>query len=248
MAPWLGLERDKKTGAKQIEIKTGNRKRKTWGPDAFDWSKSIPDGPLAHGFDSYFGDTVINFPPYCWIENDKVTAVPDRMMDTTKLRPIKEGNWEFRPGPTVEGWDPYDNIPTTTKRGVEFIKKQAESDEPFFLYFAFPAPHAPIIPNDKFDGKSKAGPYGDFVVETDDACGQLLKALKDSGQAENTIVVSQQTTARKDTLTLATKNLTTGRLIHCVASSVTFTKAVTMCRSSSNGLAMSQPAKCRRRW
>ncbi|MGB7346547.1 MAG: sulfatase-like hydrolase/transferase, partial [Pirellulaceae bacterium] len=50
-------------------------------------------------------------------------------------------------------------------------------------------PHAPIIPNDKFDGKSGAGPYGDFVFETDDACGQLLRALEESGQAENTVVI-----------------------------------------------------------
>ena len=58
-----------------------------------------------------------------------------------------------------------------------------------FLYFSFPSPHAPIIPNDEFDGKSGAGPYGDFVYETDDACGQILKALEQSGQADNTIVI-----------------------------------------------------------
>ena len=69
------------------------------------------------------------------------------------------------------------------------MKKQANDDNPFFLYFAFPSPHAPIIPNDEFDGKSGAGPYGDFVYETDDACGRILKALKQSGQADNTIVI-----------------------------------------------------------
>jgi arylsulfatase A len=179
----------KKPEAKPRDATVFGKKRNAWGPEAFDWSKPIPGGPLDHGFDYYFGDTVINFPPYCWIENDRVVSIPDRMMETSKLRPIKEGNWEFRPGPAVKNWDPYENIPTTTKRGVEFIQKQASSDKPFFLYFAFPAPHAPIIPNDEFDGKSKAGPYGDLVFETDDACGQLLKALQDSGQADNTIVI-----------------------------------------------------------
>ncbi|MDA7915919.1 sulfatase-like hydrolase/transferase [Verrucomicrobia bacterium] len=57
------------------------------------------------------------------------------------------------------------------------------------FYFAYPCPHAPIIPNDAFDGKSKAGPYGDLVVETDDSIGQMLRALEESGQEENTIVV-----------------------------------------------------------
>jgi len=158
-------------------------------PDDFDWSKPIPDGPLAHGFDTYFGDTVINFPPYCWIDNDKVVKAPDTMMDTRKWKAIKEGNWECRPGPMVTGWDPYENIPETTRRGVQYIHAHKDSEKPFFLYFAFPSPHAPIIPNDEFDGKSQAGPYGDFVHETDHAVGQLLKALEDSGQADDTIVI-----------------------------------------------------------
>jgi len=175
----------KKPGAKPIK----QGKRSGFVPDAFDWSKSIPNGPLDHGFDYYFGDTVINFPPYCWIENDKVVDVPDTIMDTSKWKEIKEGGWECRAGPMFSGWDPYENIPTTTQKAVEYVKKQAKNDKPFFLYFAFPSPHAPIIPNDEFDGKSGAGPYGDFVYETDDACGRILKALEQSGQADNTIVI-----------------------------------------------------------
>ncbi|MDA7883309.1 arylsulfatase [Akkermansiaceae bacterium] len=174
---------------KAITVQEGRRKKQQLGPEAFDWTKSIPNGPLDHGFDYYFGDTVINFPPYCWIENDKVVKAPDTHMQTGKWKKIKEGGWECRPGPMVTGWDPYKNIPTTTKKGVDYIKEAAKAEEPFFLYFAYPAPHAPIIPNDEFDGKSKAGPYGDFVYETDHSIGQLLQALKDSGQAENTIVI-----------------------------------------------------------
>lgn len=183
----LGWDWDaiKKPGAEPVKI----GRNRTYSFDALDWSKPIPDGPLAHGFDSYFGDTVINFPPYCWIENDRVPQAPDTMMDTAKWKPIKEGNWECRPGPMTSDWDPYQNIPTITRRGVDFINRQKDSDQPFFLYFAFPSPHAPIIPNDPFDGKSAAGPYGDFVYETDDAAGQLLQALEDSGQAGNTIVI-----------------------------------------------------------
>lgn len=167
----------------------GEGRARAWGPEDFHWDQSIPDGPLAHGFDHYFGDTVINFPPYCWIEDDKVLDVPDVLMDTTKWKEIKEGNWECRPGPMVSDWDPYENIPETTRRAVKYINGQKENEEPFFLYFAFPSPHAPIIPNDEFDGKSGAGPYGDFVYETDDACGRILNALEETGQAENTIVI-----------------------------------------------------------
>ncbi len=165
------------------------RKQQAFSPEAFDWSKPIPNGPLAHGFDYYFGDTVINFPPYCWIENDRVLEAPDTMMDTSKWKPIKEGNWECRPGPMRTGWDPYQVLPTLTAKGVQYIQNQADSQQPFFLYFAFPSPHAPIIPNDAFDGRSQAGPYGDFVCETDHCCGQLLEALESAGLADNTLVI-----------------------------------------------------------
>mgnify|MGYP005853621871 FL=1 len=41
--------------------------RSSFRPEDLDWSKPVAGGPLAHGFDYYFGDTVINFPPYVWI-------------------------------------------------------------------------------------------------------------------------------------------------------------------------------------
>ena len=106
----------------------GEGRRKFWPPEAFDWSRSIPDGPLAHGFDHYFGDTVINFPPYCWIRDDRVVQPPDTVLDTSRFKQIKEGNWECRPGPMRSDWDPYQNLPTLAHEGVEFIRsQQAES-------------------------------------------------------------------------------------------------------------------------
>ena len=157
--------------------------------DDFDWSKPIPGGPLDHGFDYYFGDEVINFPPYAWIENNKLIKAPDTMMNESKWKKIKEGRWECRPGPMVTGWDPYENLPTLTQKSVDYVLSRKGKTQPFFLYVPFPSPHAPIIPNDEFDGKSKAGAYGDFVVETDDACGRILKAIDEIGQTANTIVV-----------------------------------------------------------
>jgi arylsulfatase A len=158
-------------------------------PADFDWTLPVPGGPLAVGFDHYFGEDVINFPPYAWMEDDKVLQAPDTMMDTARWKAIKEGRWECRDGPMVTGWDPYAVIPTLTQRSVDYIISRKDQSQPFFLYHAFPSPHAPIIPNDEFDGTSQAGPYGDFIHETDDACGQILRALEQIGQADNTIVI-----------------------------------------------------------
>jgi arylsulfatase A len=158
------------------------------GPDDFDWERGIPDGPLDHGFDYYFGDNVINFPPYTWIENNRVVTVPDTVVNS-KLWSVKEGKLHFRPGPMVTGWNPYENIPTTTQKGIDYIKEHAGGGQPFFLYFSYPSPHAPIIPNERFVNTSEAGPYGDYVVETDDSVGKILQALDDAGVSDSTLVI-----------------------------------------------------------
>ncbi len=154
----------------------------------FDWSRPIPDGPLDHGFDAYFGDDVINFPPYAWIDGDRVTEPPDTTLETMPTKP-KEGGWEFHPGPARSDWDFYRVLPTLTERAEAFVRSRAGNPQPFFLYMPLPSPHAPIIPNDEFDGRSQAGAYGDFVAQTDDACGRVMAALRETGLDANTIVV-----------------------------------------------------------
>ncbi len=167
-------------------------------PDDFNWSLPVPGGPLAIGFDHYFGDDTINFPPYTWIEDDKILKAPDIMMDASHWRPVKEGRWECREGPAASNWDPYKVIPTLTQRAVDYILSRKAHAQPFFLYVALSSPHAPIIPNDAFDGKSQAGPYGDFVYETDDACNKILTALDEIGQADNTIVIFSSDNGAED--------------------------------------------------
>ncbi len=166
-----------------------DRARKFYATEDIDWSGPIKGGPLDRGFDYYFGDGTINFPPYAWMENETFLELPTSMMDIQNIpQETKEGRWEFRPGPMVVGWDPYEVLPTLTKRAVEWVHAQ-EANQPFFLYFPLPSPHAPIIPNDEFLGTSEAGGYGDFMVQTDWVAGQVLQALEDKGLTENTLVI-----------------------------------------------------------
>jgi len=154
----------------------------------FDWTRPIPGGPLDHGFDTYFGDDVINFPPYAWIENDRVVEHPDTTLEMPPGSP-KEGEWECRPGPARSDWDFGRVLPTLAERAEAFVRSRAGDPKPFLLYFPLPSPHAPIVPTDEFDGRSEAGPFGDFVVQTDDACGRVLAALREAKLDSNTIVV-----------------------------------------------------------
>lgn len=177
-----------KPGIKQKTYESNGRTRTHYSPTDYDWNQPIPGGPCDQGFDYYFGDGTINFPPYCWIENDRVTEAPSIMMNTATFAPIPEGSWEFRPGPMVKGWNPYQVLPTLTEKAVEWIGQQTD-EQPFFLYFPLPSPHAPIIPTDEYRGTSQAGPYGDYVYETDVMVGRLLQALEKHGFEKNTLVV-----------------------------------------------------------
>jgi len=163
-------------------------------PDAHDWSKPVPGGPLDRGFDYYFGDDVPNFPPYTWIENDRILEPP-----TVPFTPIPEPTDECeagergqghdcRPGPMVDGWRLDAVMPKLTEKTVEWIGEQSE-DQPFFLYWSWTSPHTPVVPIEEFQGSTEAGPYGDFMHQSDAHLGEVLKALEDNGFADNTLVI-----------------------------------------------------------
>ncbi|WP_218280602.1 sulfatase-like hydrolase/transferase [Verrucomicrobium spinosum] len=80
-------------------------------------------------------------------------------------------------------------MPTLTKTAVDWIASQKGSDKPFFLYFPWTSPHAPIVPTPEWKGRTQAGPYGDYMAQSDWTAGEVLKALKENGFAENTIVI-----------------------------------------------------------
>jgi arylsulfatase A-like enzyme len=75
------------------------------------------------------------------------------------------------------------------EKASAFIAKHAKGEKPFFLYIPLTGPHKPVVPHERFKGKSKLGLYGDFIVNVDDTVGQVLEAIDEAGIAENTLVV-----------------------------------------------------------
>ncbi len=146
-----------------------------------DFSRPVRHGPTARGFDYYFGDDVPNFPPYAYIENDRVLGNPsDRM-------PANKGQ---RAGPMTPGWDLWAVQPTITAKAVEWLAEQASYPEvPFFLYLPLLGPHTPIVPNAESRGQSQAGQYGDWVHQMDAILGRIVAVLEQSGAMDNTIVL-----------------------------------------------------------
>jgi len=72
----------------------------------------------------------------------------------------------------------------------QFIRKMADSDQPWFLYHGTRACHFDNYPDDKHAGISPARTvYSDALVEVDLILGRLVKALEETGQLENTIII-----------------------------------------------------------
>ena len=76
-----------------------------------------------------------------------------------------------------------------TDRSISYIERQADLSQPFFLYFALPAPHTPILPTTEFIGSSNSNLYGDFVLQVDHVVGQIADILVSNNIHENTLII-----------------------------------------------------------
>lgn len=147
-----------------------------------DFTRPIPDGPTARGFEVYFGTDVPNYPPYCFLQNNRTLGVP------TEMAPVGQDSFNIA-GPMVPGWKLVDVLPALERRAVEYIDQAAKDERPFFLYLPLTSPHYPVVPSATVKGMSRAGEYGDFVVQTDQVVGAVLNALQRAGVAGNTLVI-----------------------------------------------------------
>ena len=153
------------------------------GKDSVDFSKPITNGPTTRGFDYFYGIIAsLDMAPYVYVENDMPTALPDR-------ETVNDGMKYWRKGPTASDFDHEQTLPNFINRAVDYIHDKSKDDKPFYLYLPLPAPHTPILPIKEYQGKSGLNPYGDFVLMVDDMVGKVMKALKDVGVDDNTILV-----------------------------------------------------------
>ena len=150
--------------------------------DEIDFTRPIRGGPCDHGFDEYFGDDVPNWPPYAWRENDRLLGALTAQMKAGAMLGVS-------PGPSVAGWDFRAVLSEYTKRWCRYIRARAGKERPFFLYVPMPSPHTPIAPHSEFRGRSKVSEYADYLIQTDDAVGQMMRALRETNQERETVVI-----------------------------------------------------------
>jgi len=165
--------------------------RPTW-----DFSKPLMGGPLDHGFDSFLGlRQAVSSAPYFYIRNREPEAEPTETTEGTKRSAKangKDARTAYGSGPIAPGFVPEECNARLNDDAVRIIREHAakgDQAKPLFLYYAMLQPHTPWLPEERFVGKSDAGPYGDYLVQMDHEVGNVLRALNETGLDRNTLVI-----------------------------------------------------------
>lgn len=149
------------------------------------FSKPIAGGPSTRGFDLYFGTDIPNWPPFCFIENDRTLGIPTEFLPPEYM--VK--NQASNQGPAVKDWKLEGILPALGTRTIQFIDESVQKKESFLVYMPLTSPHTPLAVNPEWKDKSHLNLFADFVMETDAVVGRVLNALQKSGAADNTLVV-----------------------------------------------------------
>ena len=152
------------------------------GVAATDWNQPLSPGPLAVGFDYFYGLAANPWNgPHSFIENEKLLGrIPGQLVAITGQREAATTTGILKP------YEVDHIMETLTAKVTDWL--EANRAAPFFLYFAPNAVHEPVAPNPKFTG-SPYGKYGDFIHELDWSVGQVLATLDRLGLTDNTLLV-----------------------------------------------------------
>jgi arylsulfatase len=76
-----------------------------------------------------------------------------------------------------------------TEKSIDFMRRKANGDKPFFLYVPLTHLHFPTLAHPDFAGKSGVGEFADSMMEMDYRVGELMDAVKAFGIENNTLFI-----------------------------------------------------------
>lgn len=140
--------------------------------------------PLKRGFDEFFGFLTggHRYFPEDWTLADETEVKSQGQAYRTKL---------LRNDERIEEKEYLTDA--LSRESVDFIDRNSE--KPFFIYLAYNAPHGPLQATkeylDRYDhiDDENRKTYAAMVSAVDDGVGIIIKALRDKGIEENTIIV-----------------------------------------------------------
>ena len=127
---------------------------------------------------------------YAFIDGDRIPVPPAGMLDKSKL-PRHPYAFDNRAGMLAPNFDLEEVDMVFLHKSRQFLEQHAKSqpEQPFFLLHSTQAVHLPSFASKQFQGRTKAGPHGDFIHELDYIVGELMLTLERLGMADNTVVM-----------------------------------------------------------
>jgi arylsulfatase len=140
--------------------------------------------PTDQGFDEWYGiPNTTDESAWTSLQGFAESGIPDSyVMEGTKGSPpeqVRVYDLEYRPLIDRD----------LTDRAIDFMTRQADAGNPFFVYLPYTATHFPTRPHPDFAGRSGNGPWADLLMQIDSYAGELLDAVERLGVASNTIFV-----------------------------------------------------------
>ncbi len=158
-----------------------------------DYTKELKPGPLEIGFDYHFGVPANHGDlSGVYVENHWVYGLNKDSPSSPSPPYVTMGQQKGKPTKTLELNAPKriddEVMATLTDKLVSWIGQQS-AEKPFFVYFTPVAVHNPITPSKETSGKSKGGPFCDFLSDLDISVGRVLDTLDKKGLSKNTLVL-----------------------------------------------------------
>lgn len=126
--------------------------------------------PTARGFDQFLGLPYSNDMITPWVQTDRPLML-------------------YRNDDTIETVTDQSRVTQRyTAEAAKFVRG-GSGDQPFFLYLPYAMPHLPLAVSPERRGKSPAGLYGDVIEEIDWSVGEIMRAVRESGQDSNTLML-----------------------------------------------------------
>ena len=157
-----------------------------------DYSRPVPDGPVHRGFARFFG--TVSCPTtdwlYAYMEGDRIPVPPTGLIDKSKL-PDHFYSLDCRAGLLAPDFDLQQVDEVFLRKSQQFLKEHVRENpgQPFFLFHSCQAVHLPSFPAQEFQGKTDAGPHGDFIFQFDAVVGRLMETLDELRVADRTLVI-----------------------------------------------------------
>ncbi|MEE8156305.1 MAG: arylsulfatase [Phycisphaerales bacterium] len=139
--------------------------------------------PTDQGFDEFYGVETTDQSAWSSLPGFKSSGVEAPVVIESRRGEapavVREYDLEYRA--LIDG--------DLTDKAIDYMRRRAETDQPFFLYLPYTATHYPAMAHPDFLGATGNGGWADLLHQVDQYVGRLTDAIDELGIRDDTILI-----------------------------------------------------------